>query len=71
MIGMPGSIVRVATGQCPNILTEAKGQCPYLATAVKGFSMEPLTGLVSKGGNRKGLGKGIALGGTAKVPYSA
>ena len=71
MIGTPRSIARVATGQCPNILTEARGQCPYLLTAAKGFSMEPLTGLLSKGGNRKGLGKGIALGDTAKAQYSA
>ena len=71
MIGMPRSIARVATGQCPNILTGARGQCLYLATAAKGFLMEPLTGLLRKGGNRKGLGKGIALGGTAKVLYLA
>jgi hypothetical protein len=30
-----------------------------------------LTGLLKKGGNQKGLGKGIVLGGTAKVPYLA
>ena len=68
-IGTPGSIARVATGQCPNILTEARDQCLCLVTAAMGFSMGPLTGLLSKGGNLKGLGKGIALGGTAKVPY--
>ena len=42
-----------------------------MATAATGFLMEPLTGLLSKGGNRKGLGKDIALGGTAKVQYLA
>ena len=71
MIGMPRSIARVATGQYPNILTEARGQCLYLAMAVTDFLTEPLMGLLSKGGNRQGLGKGIALGGMAKAQYSA
>ena len=71
MIGTPRSIARVATGQCPNILTEAKEQFLRFAVAVTGFLTEPLTGLLRKGGNRKGLGKDIALGGTAKVQCSA
>ena len=68
---MPGSTAKVVTGQCPNILTEARGQCSYLVMAATGFSMEPLTGLLSKGENRKGLGKGIVLGGMAKAQCSA
>ena len=67
MIGTPLSIARVATGQCPNILMEARGQCLYLAMAAKGFLTEPLMDLLSRGGNRKGLGKGTALGGMAMV----
>ena len=66
---MPRSTVRVAMGQCPNILTEARGQFLYLATAATGFLMEPLMGSLRKGGNQRGLGRDIIQGGMAKVLY--
>jgi hypothetical protein len=55
----------------PKYFDGGEGSVPVLGDSGDGFLMEPLTGLLRKGGNQKGLERGIILGGMAKVLYLA